>query len=370
MFYVWFLPLQQLHDAAGNLRYVSCRAALAALTAFVTALLIGRKLIPFLRDWYMEAHLGKDFARFRVLKKESAGKQHTPSMGGLIMLVAFFLSCIVWVDLHNNYVQCVLFAMVSLAVVGFVDDWVKLTDPKRDGIPARAKLACQVAVGLVIGLMLYFDNYIPESTTVRSVLYFPYARLTLLSIGPLYVLWCAFVVSGTSNATNLTDGLDGLAIGCTVIVTLVLGALSYAVGSPEVSRRLSMPYVPHSGELAVLCAVLAGAGLGFLSFNAYPAKVFMGDTGSLSLGGGLAVIALTLRHESILPLVGAVFVLEALSVIIQIVCFKTTGWRPFAVAPFHHHIQKRWKWHETQITTRFWTLTLMAAIFGLAFLGL
>jgi len=344
---------------------ITSRAALAALTAFAASLMIGRRLIPMLNVWHNRCWREKFFARHQLLKDETKVKDKTPAMGGIIFISALLVTSLIWVDMFNNYVQCVIFSMVALSCVGFVDDWIKLTT-ERDGISAKRKFLLQSAIGGAIGLALYLDNYIAPGSGDRSSIYLPFVGLAI-GIGPLYVAWCAFIVNATSNSTNLTDGVDGLAIGVIIIMAIALGALACITGSPGLSGSYSIPYIQKSSELVVLIGGFVGAGLGFLTFNTYPAKVFMGDTGSLGLGGMIGSIALILRHEMILPIIGVILIVECGSVIIQVFCFKMYGYRPFAMAPFHHHVKRKYGWHEQQITTRFWTITLLAIFLCMSF---
>ena len=261
-------------------------------------------------------------------------------------------------DLKNLYILLTLFICTGLAVLGGMDDYIKLTQKKR-GLSARAKLFWQAVLTGIIGAIIYFDPYVSTQLDV------PFLKNIIVNLGPWYILWIMIVVIGASNAVNLTDGLDGLAIGCTLMVALTLAVLSYVSGHAQFSEYLFIPYIAGSGELTVFCAAVIGASLGFLWFNCYPATVFMGDVGSLALGGTLGAIAIFIKKEMLLVILGGVFVLEALSVITQVASFKLTGKRIFKMSPFHHHLQLS-GWRESKIIVRFWIVAIILAIITLS----
>jgi phospho-N-acetylmuramoyl-pentapeptide-transferase len=293
------------------------------------------------------------------MHKHKAG---TPTMGGIIMLFAILISTILWARLDNRYVLMTIAATVWLGALGFVDDYIKLTK-KNGGLRKRTKFIGQVSLGLIIGTILFND---PD---IGSKIYFPFFKTLVLNLGIFYILFIMFVIVGTSNAVNLTDGLDGLAVGCMIMVALAYTAISYVVGNVKFCEYLFIEYIPGSGELAIYCAALAGASLGFLWFNSHPASVFMGDVGSLALGGGIGVVASCTKKEILLVIIGGIFVFEALSVILQVASFKLRRRRIFLCAPFHHHLQMR-GWPESKIVTRFWIIAAILVLFTLITLKL
>ena len=292
-------------------------------------------------------------------------KVGTPTMGGLLILGAFAMSTILWMPLSNPYLWPVLAIALSFGVIGSVDDWMKLRRRSHNGMSARMKLGLQLLVSFFVTLVLI--ELSPDQ--LRYGIAVPFLKDNLLTMGLLYVPFAMLVIVGSSNAVNLTDGLDGLAIVPVMIVAACFGLIAYLVGNSNFSAYLQINYVPGTGDLAVMCGALIGAGLGFLWFNAPPAKVFMGDTGSLALGGGLGAIAVATRHELVLAITGGLFVVETLSVILQVASFKLTGKRIFLMAPLHHHFERK-GWAESTIVIRFWIIAVVLALAGLSSLKL
>jgi phospho-N-acetylmuramoyl-pentapeptide-transferase len=288
-------------------------------------------------------------------------------MGGVLIIGAVLISSLLWARLDNRFVWLVLFSMVYLGVLGFADDYLKVTKRKSDGISGRVKLLCQIA--LACGVTAVFLTSPLLEVQARS-LYLPFIKSPVIAnMSWMTLAFFALVIVGSSNAVNLTDGLDGLAIGCTITVAFAYALLTYAAGNFRIAEYLQVPFYPFTGELTVICGALVGAGLGFLWFNCYPARVFMGDTGSLAIGGAMGVIAICCKQELLLAIVGGVFVIEAVSVIMQVLSFKLTGRRIFAMSPIHHHFELM-GWKENTVIVRFWILSAIFALLGLATLKL
>ena len=361
MLYELFYPLRDFFFGFNVFRYITFRAAMAGITAFVVTLWIAPGVIRFLSRLDLKQTIER--GGFSALYGEHAGKEQVPTMGGLMILGSVVVSTLLWADLSNRYVWLSLLIMLWLGLVGFIDDYLKLSKKDSKGLTALNKFLGQTLVGLGIGAFLYFDH--PAWSDVAL----PFFKDWFLTLGPFYILFVALVLSGASNAVNLTDGLDGLAIGCTLMIALTYAVFSYVTGHAAFSLYLGIPFIAGAGELAVFCAVLFGAGLGFLWFNAHPANVFMGDVGSLSLGGALGAVAIFTKKELLLVIVGGVFVLEALSVILQVVSFKSRGRRVFRMAPIHHHFQLGGL-KETKVVIRFWIVSILLSLFGLATLKL
>jgi len=294
------------------------------------------------------------------MHKDKAG---TPTMGGLLIVTAIVISTLLWGDMTNKYVLLALVSIIWLCVVGFLDDYLKMKLKKSKGLTARSKFIGQIMLGLMLGLYVYFDPQIGKQLDT------PFLKNLVMNLGIFYVLFTMTVIVGSSNAVNLTDGLDGLAIGCTIIVVLTYTALSYITGNAKISEYLNIIYIPGTGELAVFCAAMLGAGLGFLWFNCFPANVFMGDTGSLALGGAIGVVATFIKKELLLLIVGGIFVMEALSVIIQVTSFRFFRKRVFLMAPIHHHFQMK-GWSESKVVIRFWIIGIILALVSLSTLKL
>lgn len=357
------------HEYLGGLnvfQYQTFRAVAAALTAFVLTLMFGnlviRKLISLKIGQPIRTK--EEVHRLHELHGAKAG---TPTMGGVLILGTVGLASLLWARLDNPFVWAVVFSMVYLGGLGFVDDYLKVTKKKSAGISSRTKLVAQIVLGALLGLFFLSR---PDLQDQAQQVYVPFLKEPLFTgIGALVVLFYAVVICGASNAVNLTDGLDGLATGCTVSVAFTYAILTYVAGNIKIATYLQIPFNVYTGELAIVCMALVGAAMGFLWFNCHPARVFMGDTGSLAIGGVLAVVAICCKQEALLVLVGGVFVLEALSVILQVASFKLTGRRIFAMSPIHHHFELK-GWKENTVIVRFWILSMIFALLGLATLKL
>ncbi len=357
---VWLSEwLSQYFHVFHVVQYLTMRAILGTLTALIIALLVGpamirrlslRKVGQVIRNDGPQSHLSK------------AG---TPTMGGALVLIAIILSTILWGDLSNRYVWLILFVTIGFGVIGWWDDYLKLFLKNSRGLSARRKYFFQSLIGLVAACYLYFM----ASSPVETQLIFPFFKHMAWQLGPFFILLAYLMIVGFSNAVNLTDGLDGLAILPSVMVAGALGIFAYVTGNVQFSTYLSIPYVPGAGEIAIFCGALVGAGLGFLWFNTYPAQVFMGDVGALSIGAALGIIAVIVRQEFVLCLMGGVFVLETVSVILQVGSFKLTGKRIFKMAPIHHHFELK-GWPEPRVIVRFWIITFVLVLCGLATLKL
>ncbi len=351
-----FYYLAELRDVFFGLnifRYITFRAGMAAVTTFLICLILGPYFIRKLKELKVNEIAKRDDAP--ALDHFQAGKEGTPTMGGIFIIGSIVLSVLLWADLSNPYVVLTLMTCVYLAVVGGVDDYIKLTQKGRRGLSKRSKLFWQIVWGAVVGAFIYLH---PNTSTKLDV---PFLKDAVIDLGLFYILFVVLIVVGTSNAVNLTDGLDGLAIGCTLMVSITLAILSYITGHLKFSEYLFLPYVAGAGELAIVCAAIMGASLGFLWFNCYPASIFMGDVGSLALGGTLGVISILIKKEMLLVIMGGVFVIEALSVILQVVSFKLRGKRIFKMSPLHHHLQLSGL-KESKIITRFWILAIILAL--------
>lgn len=340
-------------------QYLTFRGILGILTALAISLLVGPTMIRRLNYHQIGQAVRDDGPQSHL------SKSGTPTMGGALILVAIAISTLLWSDLSNTYVWLVLFVTGVFGTVGWVDDWRKVVNNDPGGLPARWKYFWQSLAGLVFALYLY--NMV--ETPVATQLFVPFFKNVAWEMGPLFVVLAYFVVVGASNAVNLTDGLDGLAILPTVMVGAALGIIAYLVGHVAFAEYLHIPYVAGSGELVVFCGAMAGAGLGFLWFNTYPAQVFMGDVGALALGAALGAVAVITRHEIVFFIMGGIFVLETVSVILQVVSYRLTGKRIFRMAPIHHHFELK-GWPEPRVIVRFWIITVMLVLFGLATLKL
>lgn len=354
-------PLSDTLAGFNVLRYITFRAAMASLTAFFLSLILGPLLINQLKKF--RASHSPDRIGFEAISRLNQEKSKTPTMGGVIIISAIVLSCLMWGDLSNRYLWISLAVLVWLGIVGFWDDYLKLRKQNAGGIRPMIKLICQSIAGIAVGLILYFES--PGWSNVDI----PFVKNWVITLGPLYILFVCCIFVGSSNAVNLTDGLDGLAIGCTTLIALTYAVFSYLTGHAVFANYLFMPFVDGAGELTVFCASLMGAGLGFLWFNCHPASVFMGDTGSLSIGGALGAVAVLTKKELLLLIVGGIFVVEALSVILQVASFKLTKKRIFKMAPIHHHFQLS-GWVESKVVIRFWIIAGILSLVGLASLKL
>jgi phospho-N-acetylmuramoyl-pentapeptide-transferase len=348
--------LQQQQGLFRLFGYLSFRGILAALTALFLSLWLGPAVIRRLAQFKGGQPIRQDGPQTHFTK---AG---TPTMGGALILMTVLLSVLLWGDLRNKYVWVVLLVMAAFGAIGWYDDWIKIVKRDPNGLKSRWKYLLQSIFGLAAGLYLYLYADVPAATTF----YVPFFKSIALPLaGISFVAIAYFWIVGFSNAVNLTDGLDGLAIMPTVLVACALGVFAYASGNAVFSNYLQIPQVPGAGELTIICAAIAGAGLGFLWFNTYPAMVFMGDIGALALGAVLGTIAVIVRQELVLVIMGGIFVIETLSVMIQVASFKLTGKRVFRMAPIHHHFELK-GWPEPRVIVRFWIISVVLVLVGLA----
>ena len=357
MLYALLYPLHATYSGFNVFRYITFRTLLAGLLAFALSLVLAPRLI----DWLIAYKVGQTIRPDGPERHRT--KAGTPTMGGLLILFSLVLATLLLADLQNRYIWLALWVTLAFGCIGFLDDYRKLRFKSAKGLPGRYKLAAQLAVGAVTGLSLVL---IPDFTTTITVPFFKNLRPDL---GWLYVPFAALVIVGASNAVNLTDGLDGLAIGPVMTVGVTYAIFSYVSGHARIAAYLQVPAVPGAGELAIFCVALSAAGLGFLWFNAYPATMFMGDVGSLSLGAALGVVALISKQEIVLVLAGGVFVTEACSVILQVASFRLRGRRIFRMAPLHHHFEHL-GWPEPLIIVRFWIGSIICALIALSTLKL
>jgi len=339
----------------GLFQYLTLRTILAALTALAVSLVLGPPVIRKLAQYKVGQTIRKDGPQSHFSK---AG---TPTMGGALILAAVAISTLLWADLRNRYVWIVLFVLASFGLIGWIDDYRKLVLKDSAGLPARWKYFLQSVFGIVAALWLYWTADVPAATA----LIVPVFKQVAIPLGVLFPVVAYFWIVGFSNAVNLTDGLDGLAIMPTVLVAAALGVFAYVAGHSVFSHYLQLPHIPGAGELGIVCGSLAGAGLGFLWFNTYPAQVFMGDVGALAVGAALGAIAVIVRQELVLVLMGGIFVIETLSVMAQVASFKLTGKRIFRMAPIHHHFELK-GWPEPRVIVRFWIISVMLMLLGLA----
>jgi phospho-N-acetylmuramoyl-pentapeptide-transferase len=351
--------LSEYYSGFHVFQYLTLRAILAALTALAISLLVGPKMIRWLAEYQVGQRVRSDGPQTHLSK---AG---TPTMGGALILAAIVASTLLWADLANRFVWVVLLVTVAFGLIGFWDDYLKLVVGNSRGLIARYKYFWQSVAGLGAAVALYFTAQAPADTA----LYVPFFKNVVIPLGVLFIPLTYFVIVGSSNAVNLTDGLDGLAIMPSVLVAGALGVFAYASGNAVFSGYLGIPYIAGSGEVLVICAAIFGAGLGFLWFNTYPAQVFMGDIGALALGAALGVIAVVVRQEIVLFIMGGVFVMETVSVILQVASFKLRGKRIFRMAPIHHHFELK-GWAEPKVIVRFWIITVILVLIGLSTLKL
>jgi len=359
MLYHLLYPLHETYKFFNVFRYITFRTVVAALTSLLISLVVG----PYLIRWLMQYHVGQ---RIRKLGPQNHQKKAgTPTMGGVLILLSLFVSIILWADLTNRYVWLVLLATLGFGLIGFLDDYLKLIRNRSEGLRPKQKFFFQVLLALVIGLVLILY---PEDSITTS-LPLPFFKKAMPDLGWFYLPFAMLVIVGTSNAVNLTDGLDGLAIGPVMISSMVYAVIVYATGNVKFAGYLQIPYVKGVGELTLVCFGMVGASLGFLWFNTYPASVFMGDIGSLALGGALGTVAVISKHEILLVLIGGIFVIEAMSVILQVASFKLFGKRLFRMAPIHHHYELK-GWAEPKIIVRFWIISIILALMALGTLKL
>jgi phospho-N-acetylmuramoyl-pentapeptide-transferase len=360
MLYNLLVPLTEQFGPLNLFRYLTFRTGGAVLTAMFLSFMLGPTIIAWLRSRQSNGQPIRDDG-----PEGHFAKRGTPTMGGFLILLALSASTLLWADATNRYVWCVLFVTIGFGAVGFADDYLKLSRKNSKGLPARLKLLGEIAIGTIAAIWIIGITREPLDTQLA----FPFFKSVLLDLGWFMVPFGVFVMIGASNAVNLTDGLDGLAIVPVMIAAGVFALISYVVGNTVFANYLQIHHVPGTGELAVFCGALVGASLGFLWYNAPPAMVFMGDTGSLAVGGALGAISVVTKHEFVLAIVGGLFVLEAVSVIVQVASFKLTGKRVFRMAPLHHHFEKK-GWKESTIVIRFWIIAAVLALAGLATLKL
>ncbi len=358
MLYHILFPLASSWILFNVVRYISFRAIMATLTALVISFLLGRPLIDYLREFQIGQTIRLDGPESHLQKSG------TPTMGGLLILFATTFSCLLWARFDNPYFWVVILVTLSYGAIGFLDDYLKITRKSHNGLAGKYKLGMQLVVGALVGLYLWND---PGFKTTLAVPFFKHLNPDL---GIWYIPFVALVIAGASNAVNLTDGLDGLAIGPVMIAGTTYLFFAYLAGHLKLAQYLQIPYIAGAGELSVVCGAMLGAGMGFLWYNAYPAEVFMGDVGSLSLGGLLGAVAVVTKHEIVLAIVGGIFVVEAASVIIQVGYFKLSGGkRVFRMAPIHHHFELK-GWPEPKVIVRFWIISIILALMALSTLKL
>ena len=361
MLYEFLDPLRDLWFGFNVVRYITFRAAMASVTAFILSLWLYPRMIAWLTAIRLgESARGTAIPKLHELHKHKTG---TPTMGGLLIVGAMVGATVLWASWHEPLVWGVVAVTLGLAAVGFWDDFLKWSRRSPSGLRARRKFFWQVLIALVFGL------WFMTRQEIGTILDIPFAKQIIVDLGWFMVPFVVLVIVGSSNAVNLTDGLDGLAIGCTVMIAVAYAGMSYLTGHVRFAEYLWIPYVPGAGEVAIFCAALAGAGLGFLWYNAHPASLFMGDTGSLALGGALGAVSVLIKKELLLIIVGGIFVAEALSVILQVASFRLTGRRLFLMAPLHHHFQLK-GWPENKVTVRFWIIGAVLALVSLSTLKL
>ena len=351
-----FQQLGQDIRAFNVFNYLTLRAVLATLTALTISFIVGPAVIRKLTTLKIGQSVRTDGPQTHLVKSG------TPTMGGALILVSVTVTTLLWADLSNHYVWVALATLVGFGVIGWIDDWRKVVEKNSRGLPSRWKYFWQSVIGLAVAVYLWQSASLPSQTE----LILPFVKHGTIALSAFaFVALTYFVIVGASNAVNLTDGLDGLAILPTVMVASALAIFAYVAGNAVFSKYLGLPFVPGAGELAIFCAAMAGAGLAFLWFNAYPAEVFMGDVGALALGAALGVVAVIVRQEIVLFIMCGVFVMETLSVMVQVASFKLTGKRVFRMAPIHHHYELK-GWKENQVVVRFWIISMMLVLIGLA----
>ena len=344
----WFSPLNVF-------RYITFRTSLAVVTAMLASLVLGPWIIRRLKVLHMTQQIRDDGPKAHM------GKAGTPTMGGLLIILCILVSIFMWGDLKNVYIWTMIVALAGFGVIGFFDDYLKVLKWNHKGLRAYQKFGLQIALALAIGTFLYMNPKDPYA----DVLSIPFFKKWLFDLGLLYIPFSVVVMVGSSNAVNLTDGIDGLAIGLIAVAVLANGVLVYISGHKGLAQYLQVLFLPGTGELTVFCGAMFGAALGFLWFNSYPADVFMGDVGSLGLGGALGTLAVITKHEIVLAIVGGIFVIETVSVMLQVASFKLTGKRVFRMAPIHHHFELK-GWPEPKVIIRFWIVGIMLALLSLA----
>lgn len=347
--------LTQFHTGFNLFQYLTLRSILGVLTALMISLMVGPWMISYLSRYNIGQSIRNDGPESHFSK---AG---TPTMGGALILVAIIVSTLLWSDLSSRFVWIILFVTAGFGLIGWVDDYKKIVFGNSKGLSARYKYLWQSIIGLTAAFVLFSTAQLP----IETQLIVPFVKSLVFDLGWMYIVLAYFVIVGSSNAVNLTDGLDGLAILPTVLVGGALGIFAYATGNTNFASYLGIPYIPGVGEIIIFCGAMVGAGLGFLWFNTYPAQVFMGDVGALALGAALGVIAVIIRQELVLFIMGGIFVVETISVVLQVASYKLTGRRIFRMAPLHHHFELK-GWPEPRIIVRFWIITVILVLIGLA----
>jgi phospho-N-acetylmuramoyl-pentapeptide-transferase len=358
--YNFLISLVDQFSALNVFRYLTFRTGLSVMSSMVIVFLVGGPFIKFIESHKITGPIRDDGPTSHIIKKVG-----TPTMGGVLILMGIIFGTLLWADLKNAYIWILLMVATSFGLLGAIDDYLKIKHNNSRGISSRAKIFWQITLSLIalIILLKFVDN-----DNVRN-LYFPFFKNLSFNLGLFFIPFGLFIIVGSSNAVNLTDGLDGLATVPVMLVALSFTLICYVVGNTVFSDYLQIPYIPNVGEASIFCGSMVGSCLGFLWFNAPPAKIFMGDTGSLSLGGSLGAVGIISKHEIVLGIIGGLFVLETASVIIQVISFKLTGKRVFMMAPLHHHFEKK-GWAESTVVVRFWIISIILALIGLATLKL
>ena len=360
MFYNFLLEFVEVFSFLNVFKYITFRTGLAVFTSLILVLIIGGPFIKMVSEKKIVNPIRNDGPDDHIIKKIG-----TPTMGGLVILIGIIFSVLMWSDITNIYIIFCLFILVSFGLLGALDDYKKIKNNNSSGISFKFKLSSQIVLSVIgISFLTYYLEY-QDLTN----LYFPFFEDLFINLGWFFIPFSIFVIVGASNAVNLTDGLDGLATVPVILVAACFAFISYVAGNIIFSEYLKITYIEGTGEIAIFCGAIIGSCLGFLWFNAPPAKIFMGDTGSLSLGGSLGAIGIITKHEIVLAITGGLFVLEALSVIVQVISFKLTGKRVFKMAPIHHHFEKK-GWPESTVVIRFWIISIILALIGLATLKL
>tara|TARA_R110002073_G_scaffold331244_1_gene515884 strand:+ start:3095 stop:4198 length:1104 start_codon:yes stop_codon:yes gene_type:complete len=366
MLYLLFAPMADDFQLANLFRYITFRSGGALMTAMLIAFVFGQPMIGWLRR---KQGRGQPI-RAEGIERHVIEKAGTPTMGGFLILLGVMVGTLLWADLSNSYVWIVIFVTAGFGLIGFIDDYQKVTKQTTDGLGSKLKLVGEFTIALIaVWWATATATANGMDPAVTTSITFPFFKDFLFNLGPLFLVFGCLVIVGSGNAVNMTDGLDGLAIVPVMIAAATFGVIAYVVGRVDFAEYLQVLYTPGTGEILVFCGALLGAGLGFLWWNAPPAMIFMGDTGSLSLGGALGVIAVAVKHEIVLAIVGGLFVLEMVSVMVQVASFKLTGKRVFRMAPIHHHYEKK-GWAEATIVIRFWIIAVVLALIGLATLKL
>ncbi|MFO7570467.1 MAG: phospho-N-acetylmuramoyl-pentapeptide-transferase [Smithellaceae bacterium] len=358
MIYEFLFPLHTVFSSFNVFRYITFRTIFASVTALLICLIMGRWLIRKLQKLQIDQQIREDGPKTHQVKKG------TPTMGGILIIFSVVISTLLWANLSVDYVWLILMVTVGFGLIGFMDDYKKLAGKSSRGVSGKTRLAAEIAIAVFVGVVLYLKPGFNTQITI------PFFKTVLPNLGWGYILLCAFIIVGAANAVNLTDGLDGLAAGPIIICFATYVFFAYFAGNVKISSYLQIPYVPGTGELTVFCGALVGAALGFLWFNAYPAEIFMGDVGSLSMGGALGAVAVITKQEILLAIVGGIFVMETFSVIFQVGYFKVTGGkRIFRMAPLHHHFELK-GWAEPKVIVRFWIISILLALLAIATLKL